>query len=98
MSSKIKTRHMDDNAKGATWATFTTPAGLRYLGEVGGLASLVLGDLVHRVLGALLALAEGAPLLGYVHHLYVWSRPRGQPMKAHISVTVMISMMVFSKA
>lgn len=40
-----------------------------HLGEVGGLAGLVLGDLVHRVLGALLALAVGPPLLGNVHHL-----------------------------
>lgn len=40
-----------------------------YLGEVGGLARLVLGDLVHRVLAALLALAVGPPLLGNVHHL-----------------------------
>lgn len=54
-----------------------------YLGEVGGLASLVLGDLVHRMLGALLALAEGAPLLRYVHHLSVSSRPRGRPTKAY---------------
>lgn len=40
---------------------------ISYLGEVGRLASLVLGDLLHRVLGALLAV--GPPLFGNVHHL-----------------------------
>lgn len=40
-----------------------------HLREVGGLARLVLGDLVHRVLGALLGLAVGPPLLRDVHHL-----------------------------
>ncbi len=38
------------------------------LGEVGGLAGLVLGDLVQSVLAALLALAVGLSLLGDVHH------------------------------
>lgn len=40
-----------------------------YLGEVGGLAGLVLGNLVHGVLVAPLVLAVGPPLLGNVHHL-----------------------------
>lgn len=40
-----------------------------HLGEVRGLSRLVLGDLVHRVLAALLALAVGPPLLRNVHHL-----------------------------
>lgn len=40
-----------------------------HLCEVGGLARFVLGDFVHRVFGALLALAEGSPLLRYVNHL-----------------------------
>ena len=39
------------------------------LGEVGGLAGLVLGDLVRLVLLALLAGAVGLALLRYVHHL-----------------------------
>lgn len=43
--------------------------GFSYLSEVGGLARLILGDLVHRVLGALLTLAVSPPLLGYVDHL-----------------------------
>lgn len=42
---------------------------ISYLSEVGGLSRLVLGDLVDRVLGALLALAVGPPLLGNVNHL-----------------------------
>lgn len=46
-----------------------------YLSEVGGLASLVLGDLVHRVLGAPLGLAVGPPLFGDVHHLSYHSMP-----------------------
>ncbi len=40
------------------------------LGEVGGLAGLVLGHLVQSVLAALLALAVGLSLLGDVHHFY----------------------------
>ncbi len=39
----------------------------RTLGIQGGLAGLVLGDLVHGVLAALLALAEGLLGLGDVH-------------------------------
>jgi len=39
------------------------------LGEVRGLAGLVLGDLVHLVLLALLAGAVGLALLRYVHHI-----------------------------
>ena len=39
------------------------------LGEVRGLAGLVLGDLVHLVLLALLACAVGLALLWYVNHL-----------------------------
>jgi hypothetical protein len=38
------------------------------LGEVGGLARFVLGDLVDLVLAALLAGAEGFAFLGYVNH------------------------------
>lgn len=45
-----------------------------HLGKVRGLARLVLSDLVHRVLGALLGLAEGSPLLRYVHHLTRFKR------------------------
>lgn len=41
------------------------------LGEVGGLACLVLRHLVVRVLAALLALAEGLSLLGNVHHTII---------------------------
>lgn len=51
-----------------------------HLGEVGGLARLVLGDLVHRVLGALLALAVGPPFLGNVHHLIGLNRCPARPM------------------
>jgi hypothetical protein len=40
-----------------------------HLGEVRCLAGLVLCDLVHCVLCALLRLAESLPLLWYVHHL-----------------------------
>jgi len=36
--------------------------------ESGGLAGLILGDLVELVLAAFAALAEGLPCLGYVHH------------------------------
>ena len=39
-----------------------------YLGEVGGLAGLVLRHLVKGVLAALLPLAEGLSLLGHVDH------------------------------
>lgn len=49
--------------------TLCGPSVASYLSEVGGLASLVLGDLVHRVLGALLGLAVGPPLFRDVHHL-----------------------------
>jgi hypothetical protein len=45
------------------------------LGEVGGFARLVLGDLVHGVLGALRALAESPSFLRNVDHL---TRPQRQ--------------------
>eukprot|EP00055_Hartaetosiga_balthica_P018409 m.134184 g.134184 ORF g.134184 m.134184 type:complete len:71 (+) comp9521_c0_seq1:344-556(+) len=39
------------------------------LGEEGGLTSLVLCDLVHRVFSTLLGLAESSPGLWNIHHL-----------------------------
>ena len=53
-----------------------------YLSEVGGLARLVLGDLVHSMLGALFRLAVGPPLLRDVHHLSVLAPCRSHPTKA----------------
>jgi hypothetical protein len=45
-----------------------------YLRVVGGLAGLVLRDLVDGVLLALLALAKGLALLGDAHHLSLFDR------------------------
>ena len=45
---------------------------VRTLSVQGGLASLVLGDLVHLVLLALLALAEGPLRLWYIHLEEMW--------------------------
>lgn len=56
-----------------------------YLGQVGGLASLVLGDLMHRVLGALLGLAVGPPPFRDVYRPPVFAPYRSHPTKRRIT-------------
>ena len=53
-----------------------------YLGEVRCLPGFILGDLMHRVLGALFCLAVGSSLLGDVHHLPAFAPYRSHPTKA----------------